>query len=290
MRLASLCFAAACPLAGYDGRARGRRTRPLAPEPQARTPADTTALPVDTIPRASASPSPGAPSEPLARTACPLSLPRPMLRPPLRPLHTSGASNPAHPVVVTNSEEPQRKSSSDVTVSRTGPKQASTSELAARSSSPGSIRGTEKPTCGLATPVRPGDRPCRGDRIAPGIHLPTALLSSVPGYPSDGPVWLPAPPAGRNPMGRSPSLMRYGFFCDGRRHAPPAARTGDKPHPSRAPSARATQPPRAHFPRQPRPTPREPQRTRYRSSSRSHRAAPRASTPPCTPHAPRAHA
>ena len=89
---------------------------------------------------------------------------------------------------VASAKEPQRDASPGVAISCTGSKQASTSELAARSSSPGPIRGTAAPACGLATLVRPDDRPGHGERTALGVYLPTALLSSVPGSPSGGPV------------------------------------------------------------------------------------------------------
>ena len=60
---------ASAPLADYDRCARGRCASRLVPDLQAPTPADTTALPVDTMPRAPVSPSPDQLHEPPARTA-----------------------------------------------------------------------------------------------------------------------------------------------------------------------------------------------------------------------------
>ena len=92
----------------------------------------------------------------------------------------SADAAPSDAGLARNSEGLQRNSNSDVHVSRPR-KQASTSEWAARSSAPGSIRGPEQ-----STPTRRQTVP--GDWIAQGIHLPTALPSSVPGSPTGGPV------------------------------------------------------------------------------------------------------
>ena len=72
----------------------------------------------------------------------PLSMPRPALRLPLGPLRPSDAPNHADPAANGTSMEPQRKPSSRA--SRAGTGQASTSETAARSSSLGTIRGSQQ--------------------------------------------------------------------------------------------------------------------------------------------------
>ena len=73
----------------------------------------------------------------------PLTIPRLAPRLPLGPLRpSSGAPNHADPATDGTSVEPQRKSSSGA--SRAGTGQASTSELVARSSLLGSIRGSEQ--------------------------------------------------------------------------------------------------------------------------------------------------
>ena len=85
---------ASAPPVNDNGRDRVRRTSPPAPGPRTPAPADATALPVDTVPRA---PTTDRPQEPPARTMPSLSVPRPTLRPPLGPLRPSGAPNHADP-------------------------------------------------------------------------------------------------------------------------------------------------------------------------------------------------
>ena len=187
---------ASAPPVNNDGRARERRTSPPAPGPRAPTPADATALPVDTVPRA---PATDRPQEPPAHAVPPLSTTRPAPRLPLGPLRPSDAPNHADPAANGTSMEPRRKP--DSRASPAGTEQAPTSELAAWSSSLGSIPGTHRQAA-PKDPIAEGVRATAASGCS--RNHPDALLSSVPGSPSGGPVAACSAPA------RGPALDAYG--------------------------------------------------------------------------------